>query len=174
MEFRRVRIPGGTYFFTVVTAERRPLLIDNISRLREAFRSVKHRYPFHIKAIVILPDHLHTIWGLPNGDADYSLRWSLIKRRFSIGLPAGRQTASRRSKREKGIWQRRYWEHCIRDENDLRRHLDYIHYNPVKHGFVKRVADWPYSSFGRWVEKGIYPEGWGAEMPSTVEGMELE
>ena len=90
MEFRRARIPGATYFFTVVTAERRPLLIDNISRLRNAFRSVKHRYPFHIDAIVVLPDHLHVIWRLPEGDADYPLRWSLIKRHFSIGLPARR------------------------------------------------------------------------------------
>lgn len=153
MEFRRARIPGGTYFFTVVAAERRPLLIDNASRLREAFRSVKHRYPFHIEAIVVLPDHLHAIWRLPDGDADYPLRWSLIKRHFSIGLPAGWRTASRRSKREKGIWQRRYWEHCIRDENDLHRHLDYIHYNPAKHGFVNRVADW----IGRTVPLG---SGW--------------
>ncbi len=174
MEFRRARIPGATYFFTVVTAERRPLLIDNISHLRNAFRSVKHRYPFHIEAIVVLPDHPHAIWRLPEGDAAYPLRWSLIKHHFSIGLPAGRRTASRRSKREKGIWQRRYWEHCIRDENDLRRHLDYIHYNPVKHGLVNRVADWPYSSFDKWVAKGMYPEDWGGQAPSRVEGMELE
>jgi len=126
MDYRRARVPGGTYFFTLVTAHRQPLLVKKIDRLREAFRLVKRRHPFHIDAIVVLPDHLHAIWRLPPGDSNYPLRWSLIKRFFSSGSSAGPRTTSQRSKREKGIWQRRYWEHCIRDENDLRRHLDYI------------------------------------------------
>ena len=174
MDYRRARIPGGTYFFTLVTAQRRPLLLNNIGRLREAFRVVKQRYPFRIEAIVILPDHLHAIWRLPAGDSDYSLRWSLIKRFFSSGFSASLRTASQRSKREKGIWQRRYWEHCIRDENDLRRHLDYVHYNPVKHDLVARPGDWAYSSFQRWVARGAYPEEWGIEEPEGLKSMELE
>ncbi len=118
--------------------------------------------PFAIDAIVVLPDHLHTLWRLPDGEQDFSTRWMVIKRQFSAGLPAGPVNASKRSKREKGVWQRRFWEHCIRDEEDWRRHLDYIHYNPVKHGYVATPREWPYSSFRQAVAKGWYAEHWAA------------
>jgi putative transposase len=160
MDYRRLYQPGWRYFFTVVTEARRPLLIDHIERLREAFRLAASRYPFEIEAIVILPDHLHTLWRLPDGDADFSTRWMVIKRKFSAGLPADLVNASKSSKREKGVWQRRFWEHCIRDEGDWRRHLDYIHYNPVKHGYVSAPRDWLYGSFGRAAAKGWYSPDW--------------
>jgi putative transposase len=115
-----------------------------------------------IDAIVILPDHLHAVWTLPDGDRDFALRWRLIKAAFSRGLSAGeRISASRARKAERGIWQRRYWEHTLRDDDDLARHIDYIHFNPVKHGHVARVVDWPHSSFHRMVERGVYPADWG-------------
>lgn len=136
MEFRRVYQSSAHHFFIVVTENRQPLLIEHISRLRSAFRRAMSRYPFDIEAIVILPDHLHSIWRLPTGDADFSTRWMVIKRKFSAGFSTDFVNASKSSKREKGIWQRRFWEHCIGDEEDWRRHLDYIHYNPVKHGYV--------------------------------------
>ena len=143
MQYRRFYQPGACYFFTVVTANRTPILIDNIERLRSAFRLCMSRYPFEIEAIVVLPDHLHTLWRLPEGDADFSKRWMVIKRKFSSGLPACNVSDSQNKKREKGIWQRRFWEHCIRDEDDWRHHFDYIHYNPVRHGLVSRTKDWP-------------------------------
>ena len=156
MEYRRFYQPGARYFFTVVTANRKPLLIDNIARLRAAFKMCMTRYPFEIEAIVVLPDHLHTIWRLPEGDADFSTRWMVIKRQFSSGLPQATVSQSKLKKREKGIWQRRFWEHCIRNEDDWRRHVDYIHFNPVKHGYVSVPNDWLYSSFQQAVEKGWY------------------
>jgi len=119
MKYRRMFQPGACYFFTVATEGRKPLLLDHIQRLRAAFRLLKTRYPFEIDAIVILPDHLHTVWQLPAGDKDFSTRWMAIKRKFSAGLPQGSVNASKASKREKGIWQRRFWEHCIRDESVL-------------------------------------------------------
>jgi len=123
---------------------------------------VRQAHPFQIDGIVILPDHLHTLWTLPEGDDDYSLRWRQIKSAFSRRLDEGETvSASRSRKRERGVWQRRFWEHTIRDDEDFARHLDYIHYNPVKHGHVKRVADWPYSSFHRHVQQGIYSLEWG-------------
>jgi putative transposase len=160
--YRRALVPGGTYFFTLNAAVRRSrLLIDNIEQLRAAFRRARLTHPFTIDAIVILPDHLHAIWTLPDGDADFGLRWRLIKARFSHALPHGEQISqSRLRKAERGIWQRRYWEHVIRDEADLARHLDYIHFNPVKHGYVDKPGDWPYSSFHRMVRLGIYPRDW--------------
>ncbi len=161
MDYRRARMPGATYFFTVVTESRRPLLVENIERLRNAFRHARAKRPFHIDAIVILPDHLHTLISLPEGDNDYSSRWMIIKRKFSSALPAMPSTRSQASKREKGVWQRRFWEHCIRGEADWKNHMDYIHYNPVKHGNVQRVCDWPYSSFHRCVQKGWYRRDWG-------------
>jgi REP-associated tyrosine transposase len=154
MEYRRFYRSGARYFFTVVTENRQPLLIDNIERLRAAFRLCLSRYPFEIDAIVVLPDHLHTLWKLPDGDADFSRRWMVIKRKFSSGFPQGDVNAAMAKKREKGIWQRRFWEHCIRDEADWRRHMDYIHYNPVKHAYVSSPEDWPYSSFQRSIHKG--------------------
>jgi putative transposase len=161
-DYRRSAIAGATYFFTVNTADRdASLLVEHVELLREAFRSARHRHPFTIEAIVVMPDHLHTIWTMPRGDSDFAIRWMLIKTDFSRRLPRGeRISASRVRKRERGIWQRRYWEHVIRDEDDFMRHVDYIHFNPVKHGYVEDVADWPYSSFHRMVRLGFYPENW--------------
>ena len=138
MKYRRWHVNGGIYFFTVVTENRRPILIENINILRESFKQVKSKSPFSIEAIVILPDHLHTIWKLPENDMDYSKRWMLIKKGFSSQMPGFSVGSSKAKKREKGIWQRRYWEHVIRDEKDLKNHFDYIHYNPVKHGLVNK------------------------------------
>jgi putative transposase len=166
--YRRWRVSGGTYFFTVVTLGRRPILTDDVARraLREAFRIVRVRRPFSVDAIVLLPDHLHTIWSLPSGDHDYSTRWQLIKRRFTKSYLAASGTeaansASRIAKGERSLWQRRYFEHTCRDEADVKRCADYLHANPLKHGLVNRVADWPWSSFHRYVRLGEYESTWG-------------
>jgi putative transposase len=161
--YRRNFVPGGTYFFTVNLADRRlALLAAHITELRAAFRDVRSQHPFGLEAVVVLPDHLHCIWTLPEDDDAYGRRWRLIKSIFSRSIPGGeRVSQSRAGKGERGIWQRRYWEHTIRDEADYARHMDYIHFNPVKHGYVTRVKDWPYSSFHRLVRLGIYPEDWG-------------
>ena len=174
MEYRRNYQAGGVYFFTVVTQSRRPILIDHINRLRAAFRHVMERYPFAVDAVVVLPDHLHTIWRLPDGDHDYSRRWMVLKRKFSAGFSSAKLTESQEMKREKGIWQRRYWEHTIRDEEDWRRHMDYIHYNPVKHGYVSTPGDWPYGSFSRAVREGLYEADWGASAPGAIKGLHWE
>jgi putative transposase len=171
MRYRRADVMGGTYFFTVNLAERkRTLLVDRIDVLRTVMRKVKAMHPFHIDAMVVLPDHLHAMWTLPEGDADYPTRWALIKAGFSRHLPKDeRRNPSRIAKGERGIWQRRYWEHVIRDERDYARHVDYIHYNPVKHGYVNRVADWPHSTFQRDVERGLYPLNWAGVPESELE-----
>jgi putative transposase len=171
MRYRRADVAGGTYFFTVNLAERqRTLLVDQVDVLRTVMREVKARHPFEIDAMVVLPDHLHALWTLPVDDYDYPTRWMLIKAGFSRRIPPGeRRNKSRMTKGERGIWQRRYWEHLIRDEQDFARHVDYIHYNPVKHGYVQRVADWPYSTFHRERERGIYPPDWGGESVSELE-----
>lgn len=160
--YRREWMPGGTYFFTVTLANRRStVLTDAIQLLRHAYGTTASHMPFQTIAICVLPDHLHAVWRLPEGDSAYARRWSSIKSGFSRGLPASPDvSASKVRKREKGIWQRRFWEHRIRDADDLARHVDYIHYNPVRHGLVKRVGDWPYSSFHRYVEQGILPADW--------------
>ena len=164
--YRRNFIPGGCFFFTVNLADRRlRLLTENVETLRSAFRETRQRHPFTIDAMVVLPDHLHTVWTMPEGDRDFARRWRLIKSTFSRNFAAGEPvSASRAAKSERGIWQRRYWEHTIRDEDDLGRHIDYIHINPVKHGFVTRVSDWPHSSFHRLVKLGIYPEDWAGDL----------
>jgi putative transposase len=164
--YRRVKIEGALFFFTLALADRSSdLLVRHIERARCAYAVVQKRFPFETIAICILPDHLHALWQLPDGDADYASRWSLFKSAFSRGLAtAPRRSASKIAKREKGIWQRRYWEHAIRDEKDLERHVDYIHYNPVKHKLVTRVVDWPHSSFHRYVEQGILPADWGGDV----------
>jgi putative transposase len=161
-DYRRNRVPGGTYFFTVNLLDRHSkLLTAHIAELRTAVRDVRARSPFHIDAWVVLPEHLHCLWTLPHGDTDFSGRWRDIKKTFSKGLPPGEhRSASRAAKRERGIWQRRFWEHTIRDDRDYQTHMDYIHFNPVKHGLVKDVADWPYSSFHHRVAKGLYPGEW--------------
>jgi putative transposase len=163
--YRRDHTPGATWFFTVNLADRRQrLLVERIAVLRAAFASVRERHPFKIESIVVLPDHLHAIWTLPADDADYPLRWRLIKAAFSRGLDAGEpRSRSRASAGERGVWQRRYWEHRIRDETDFMRHVDYIHFNPVKHGHVACVVDWPWSSFHRYVRRGVLPPGWAGD-----------
>jgi len=163
--YRRNFVPGGSYFFTVNLANRhRALLTDHIDQLRAAFRCARNRHPFALEAIVILPDHLHAIWTLPQNDAQFALRWRLIKAAFSRSLPPGEAiSVSRLGKGERGVWQRRYWEHTLRDESDFERHANYIHFNPVKHGYVRVVKDWPYSSFVKMVRLGVYPEDWGAD-----------
>jgi putative transposase len=157
--YLRASITGGTFFFTVALADRSSdLLVQRVDRLRRIYQAIQRRNPFVTVAICILPDHLHAIWRLPDHDADYPLRWNLIKTGFSRESPAkGARSQSKVAKREKGIWQRRYWEHVIRNSEDLARHIDYIHYNPVKHGLVKRVVDWPYSSFHGFVKRGTLP-----------------
>jgi putative transposase len=162
MRYRRSVSAGGTWFFTVNLADRREdYLTRHIDVLRQAVRQTRSRHPFEIIAMVVLPDHLHAIWALPPGDADYPLRWALIKSAFSRGLPKTECIRdSRLAKRERGIWQRRYWEHQIRDEADLQAHVDYLHFNPVKHGYIRCVADWPFSSFHRYVRQGLLPADW--------------
>ncbi|WP_322514773.1 transposase [Rhodopseudomonas palustris] len=164
--YRRANVAGGMYFFTVTIADRSADdLVRHIDRLRRVYRVVGEQRPFETVAICILPDHLHAIWSLPDGDADFASRWMLIKSGFSRGLPVRPPaSASKLRKREKGIWQRRYWEHLTRDENDLARHIDYIHFNPVKHGLVARVQDWPHSSFHRYCRKGLLPPEWGGDV----------
>jgi putative transposase len=163
--YRRNFVPGGSYFFTVNLADRRSrLLTEHVDLARDALRAVRATHPFAVEATVVLPDHLHAIWTLPEGDVDFSTRWRLIKATFSRGLPPGEKvSASRASRGERGIWQRRYWEHTLRDEGDFERHVDYIHFNPVKHGHVSRVCDWPYSTFDRMVRRGIYPNDWAGD-----------
>ena len=179
MRYRRARVKGGTYFFTVVTHRRRRFLCEpeNVSYLREAFRYVMVCHPFKIDAFVLLPDHLHCIWTLPEGDCDFSMRWRLVKSAFTRACGEACQGAvsvSRRMKGEQAVWQRRFWEHLVRDEADWRRHVDYIHYNPVKHGYVDRPGDWPWSSFAKAVKRGRYPAGWGELEPPDLVGMDFE
>ena len=164
--YRRNFIAGGSFFFTVNLAERRlQLLTEHVDELRNAFRKVRQRHPFTIDAMIVLPDHLHAVWTLPDGDAYFATRSQLIKSAFSHSLPSGeRISESRAARGERGIWQRRYWEHTIRDERDFARHVDYIHINPVKHGLVTRVRDWPFSSFHRMVKLGVYPEDWAGDV----------
>ena len=176
-DYRRLYIEGGTYFFTVITNERRPIFRkeENIDNLRAIFRTVMKKRPFKIEAIVILPDHIHCIWTLPKGDNDYSVRWKEIKYRFSLNYKGSFPTSeSMKKKREKGLWQRRFWEHLIRNQEDLNRHIDYIHYNPVKHELTQKVIEWPYSSFRQYLEEGIYDRDWGEIPPSSIKTMELE
>jgi putative transposase len=174
-EYRRAVIEGATYFFTVNCAERHGnrLLINHIDMLRRTFHKVKGDHPFDIDAIVILPEHLHCIWTLPPGDADYKTRWALIKAGFSRSIPHGEGRCESRMKRgERGIWQRRFWEHLIRDDRDYARHVNYIHWNPVKHGWVERARDWPYSSFHAYVRRGVYSTEWTCGPDEALDGGE--
>jgi putative transposase len=165
MRYRRSKTPGATYFFTVVTFRRRKILCEPENRelLRTAFRMMKSLHPFAIDAFVLLPEHLHCIWTLPPGDTDYSMRWNVIKghlSRYCLDKYKSPPSAAQQRKRAQTVWQPRFWEHQIRDEWDYEKHCDYIHWNPVKHGLVSRVCDWPYSSFHRFVQLGIYPIDW--------------
>ncbi|MGB5899899.1 MAG: transposase [Geitlerinemataceae cyanobacterium] len=167
MQYRRAKTPGATYFFTVVTHDRHRILHEpeNVYLLRNAFRYVLQRHPFKIDAIVVLPDHLHTLWTLPEKDADFSTRWRLIKSYFSRQYRSpyqGKISKSRQYKGEKAVWQRRFWEHQIRDDRDFVNHLEYIHYNPVHHRLVTAPKDWQYSSFHRYVEAEVYDPMWGS------------
>ncbi len=179
--YRRRYVPGGTYFFTVVTHLRRRILTTGLARecLRDAIAEVRAKRPFEIVATVLLPDHLHAIWTLPDDDADYSLRWGQIKEKFTReylrrGGDEVTPDASRRRKRERGVWQHRFWEHVVRDEGDLTRCMDYIHWNPVKHGQAERTADYPWSSFQQFVTLGEYTEDWGAGEVADIPGAEWE
>jgi putative transposase len=162
--YRRNFLPGGTYFFTVTLFDRRSnLLVENVDALRNAFRIARKERPFEMDAVVILPDHLHVLLMLPLDDADFAGRWRRIKGHFSSALLHTSAEIARHSNGELALSQRRYWEHTIRDEDDFARHVDYIHFNPVKHGYVRRVTDWPYSSFHRYVRTGLLPEDWAGE-----------
>ncbi len=163
--YRRFRVEGATYFFTVNLAQRDgTLLTDHIDHLRIAYAQTRLEHPFRCDAIVVLPDHLHAVWTLPAGDADFSERWRKIKARFSRALGGDyMRSPSKVNKRENGLWQRRFWEHCIRDEADFRAHVAYCWSNPVKRGYVERAVDWPYSSVHRDVRLGrVEPEWCGA------------
>ena len=166
MQYRRAFTPGGTFFFTLVTEGRRPVFssAESVEVLRDAFRTVRKSRPFEIDAMVVMPDHLHCIWTLPPGDADFATRWRLIKTWFTKHCDPGLREVpdpARVAKRQQAVWQHRYWEHQLRDEADFAHHVDYIHYNPVKHGLALSPLDWPHSSFRRQVEAGIYPADWG-------------
>jgi putative transposase len=163
-DYRRAWKPGGTWFFTLNLLHRNgnDLLIRHIDLLRESIRQVRKQHPFVIHGWVVLPDHMHCIISLPEDDTDFALRWRLLKSGFSKKLPKTEWRSDIREKRgERGIWQRRFWEHLIRDERDYAAHMDYIHINPVKHGLAERVREWPYSTFHRYVEQGIYLPDWG-------------
>ena len=166
--YRRNRV-GSVFFFTLVTHERRPILTSDLGRLalRTAVQTVREEHPFCITAIVLLPDHLHAVLELPHGDSDYSKRWRLIKSKFTRiwcehGGLEGDITQSRQRKGERGLWQRRFYEHTCRDDDDLKRCVDYCHVNPLKHGLVEKVVDWPWSSFHRYLKLGEYTKDWGA------------
>jgi putative transposase len=167
MQYRRAYVPGGSYFFTVVTEQRRRLFADvsNVMLLRQAIRTVMRNRPFTIDAIVVLPDHIHCIWSLPPGDADFATRWRLIKTWFTKHLLLRehiRPNTARIQKCRQAVWQHRYWEHLLRDEADYQCHVDYIHYNPVKHGYVSQPLKWPYTSLRRYVKQGVLAADWGA------------
>ncbi|MBB5189654.1 putative transposase [Silvimonas terrae] len=157
VKYRRIQLAGGTYFFTATLHDRRAnTLTAHIDALRNALRQTQEHRPFDIDAVVVLPDHIHTIWTLPEADADYSGRWRMFKSLFVRNLtrnPVGSESPTQ-------VWQARFWEHLIRDNLDFQNHIDYVHFNPVKHGHVKRVCDWPWSSFHRYVKQGILPIDW--------------
>jgi putative transposase len=176
--YRRA-VTGSTYFFTVVSHRRRPILCQESIRsaLRDAIEMVRDARPFSIDGWVLLPDHMHCIWTLPQDDSDYSIRWSEIKRFVSTVVRDDFRdpkmlSRSRRMRRESTVWQRRFWEHMIRDEADFERHVDYVHFNPVRHGYAQRAIDWPFSTFGRYVRDGIYPPDWGGS--PDLSGMDFE
>src|SRR6185312_4219843 len=168
VNYRRLKLINSYYFFTVTLRDRdSDFLVKHITELKESIRRVKNEFPFKIEAIVILPEHLHTIWLLPEKDVDYSERWRRIKGSFTRLLHKKGYHFKKANDGTYNLWQRRYWEHVIRDEKDLNQHIDYIHYNPVKHGLVQSVQEWPYSSYHQYVKTGKLPINWGR---SFVEG----
>ena len=170
VHYRRQRVPGGTYFFTVTLANRSATtLVDHVGELRAAIRAVRQRHPFSILAIVVLPDHLHAVLRLPEGDDRYSMRWRLIKREFTMRLLARGTRMEKRPGGERRLWARRFWESTIRDAESLSRRIDYVHSNPVRHGLVARAADWPHSSFHAFVARGDLPIDWAEDnSPTTI------
>ena len=171
VNYRRNFVPGGTFFFTVTLADRSSkVLVDHVDLLRNALRAARQERPYAIDAVVILPDHLHAIFTLPPDDSNFSSRWPRIKGHFSSALIRTATELKRRPNGNLALWQRRFWEHTIRDEDDFARHVDYIHYNPIKHALVKRVRDWPYSSFHRYVKEGILPDDWAGDAGQGAEG----
>ena len=182
MRYRRVKLEGAAYFFTVVTYGRRELFRDPavVELLDSAIARVQVRHPFELEAQVVLPDHIHALWQLPPNDADYSTRWRLIKEAFTKEFVKRHGRAevecSRETRGEQAIWQRRFWEHLIRDDRDFADHLDYIHLNPIRHGLVAAPKDWQHSSFLRWVERGVYDLNWGSgeteELPGWAKAFE--
>ncbi len=166
-EYRRAHSPGGTFFFTVVTYDRQPFLCDSSARklLRTVIEQCRDQWPFEIEAMVLLPDHLHALWTLPENDAAYSKRWGWIKKTFTqcwleSGHLAAEVSESKILRRRLGIWQVRFWEHQIRNEKDMEAHLNYIHYNPVRHGLANCPHSWPYSTFSKWVSREQYTKDW--------------
>ncbi len=167
--YRRNVVPGGTFFFTVALRDRRArTLVEHIELLRAAYAAVQKQRPFRTDAVVILPDHLHAIWTLPDGDGDYSARWRAIKSHFVRALSRTGVAPGRNAKGEALVWQRRFWEHTLRDEADYAAHCDYIHYNPVKHGHATQPTDWPHSTIHRFIEQGIYPQDWSITSPLAL------
>ena len=161
VRYRRNFIRGGTYFFTVALIDRRANTLTNyVSELRQAFRACRAERPFSIDAVVILPDHLHVVMTLPPDDCDFPGRWKRIKGLFSRAVAERDRSVRPNARGDYAVWQRRFWEHTIRDDADFERHVDYVHYNPIKHGYVTRVADWPHSSFHRYVKLGVLPNDW--------------
>jgi putative transposase len=169
VQYRRNFLSGGTFFFTVTLVDRSSnVLVAHIAALRDAFRTACRQRPFAVEAIVVLPDHLHAVLTLPPGDADFSGRWRRIKGHFSSALIDAEVPLARARNGDLALWQRRFWEHTIRDEDDLQRHVDYIHFNPVKHGLVQRVRDWPHSSFHRYVQQGLLSEDWAGDVGDAM------
>ncbi len=178
--YRRAKIAGGMYFFTVVTENRAPIFHrEPIARmLGRIIREAQRRWPFRVPAVVLLPDHLHAIWSLPRGDFAYSMRWGWIKKEFTqaylkIGGSTQPVSMSQQKNRRAGVWQRKFWERSIRDEEEFAAYLDYIHWNPVKHGHVQSPSQWPFSTFHRWVAKGQYHPDWGTIPPDVQRFKEL-
>jgi putative transposase len=176
MRYRRLKVEGASYFFTLVTEHRRKLFADaeTVELLRQAIARIGERHPFEVEAQVVMPDHLHALWRMPEKDADYSTRWRLIKEAFTKACVKRHGRAAidpaRAARGEQSLWQRRFWEHLIRDEEDFGAHLDYIHLNPVHHGYVTAPRDWPHSTFARWVARGVYEPEWGSnEKPQLPE-----
>ena len=169
-DYHRNFVPGGSYFFTVnLLDRRRDLLARHVDLLRDSVRRIRRLHPFQVDAWVVLPDHMHCVWTLPPNDADYATRWRLIKLLFSKRLPPDEfRSAVRLRRGERGVWQRRYWEHTLRDAKDFAAHVDYVHINPVKHGLVDRVADWPHSTFHRYVKAGVLAEDWAGDGEAAV------